>query len=67
MRARAKTSGPDGRLTGVEGVMVRYNVGRNTALRIGKEAGALVKIGRLSRYDLDKIDAYIDTLMPKGN
>ncbi len=35
------------------------SVGRNTALRIGEEANAVVRIGRRKLYNVEKIEAYM--------
>ena len=32
---------------------------RNSAMALGKEAGAMIKIGRLARYDREIIDEYL--------
>lgn len=40
--------------------------GRPTAEKIGKESGALVRIGRRVLYDREKIDAYLNQLAEKG-
>lgn len=37
-------------------------VGRNTAEKIGRAAGARFKVGRRVLYRRDKIDAYIDSI-----
>ena len=36
--------------------------GRNTADKIGKAAGARVKIGKSVRYSVSKVQQYLDTL-----
>ena len=38
------------------------SVGRATADRIGTEAGAVVRIGRLKRFNVDKVKRYINAL-----
>lgn len=35
-------------------------LGRKTAQRIAEEAGAIVKVGRLTKVNLKKAEAYID-------
>lgn len=37
-------------------------VGETTARRIGKESGALIKIGRRSVYRIDKIKEYLESI-----
>ena len=37
-------------------------VGRNTADKVGREAGARIQIGGRVVYRLDTIEAYLDTL-----
>ena len=36
-------------------------VGKNTADKIGKEAGAVIRIGRRKLFNVSKIQAYIDS------
>ena len=36
------------------------SVGRNTALRIGKEANAVISIGKRKLYSVEKIRAYME-------
>jgi hypothetical protein len=43
------------------------SVGRNTALQIGKNAGAVIKIGRRTLYRIDKIQEYMNTLTEECN
>lgn len=38
------------------------SVGRATADRIGTDAGAVVRIGRLKRFNVDKVKRYINQL-----
>ena len=52
----------DVRLLSVEALMVYLGVGRNTADKIGKEAGAKKKIGKRALYDREIIDRYVDSL-----
>lgn len=42
------------------GLMSYLNVGRHSAERIAEEAGAVVRIGKLWRANVKKIQAYID-------
>ena len=41
-------------------LMSYLSVGRNSALKIGKDSGARVEIGGLVRYDVGLIDKYIE-------
>lgn len=47
------------RFTSIEGLMKYTGLGRNTALKLGMDSAAKVKIGKRSIYDLRKIDAYL--------
>ena len=40
----------------------RYGIGKAKMREVGAAAGAVVKIGRLARYNYAKIDAYLETL-----
>lgn len=51
---------PERRLAGIRELMEYTGLGRNSAMRLGAETGARVKIGARVLYDLRKIDAYID-------
>ena len=55
-------SDENSRLLSIGALMVYTGTGRDTADRIGKEAGAFRKIGRRALYDRKKIDAYLDNL-----
>lgn len=46
----------------VDGVMEFYCIGRNTAMKLGIEANAKIKIGKRVIYDLRKIDEYLEKL-----
>lgn len=50
------------RLFSVEALQRYTGLGRTTAVKIGKESGAVRKIGRRVLFDRQKIDAYIDSL-----
>lgn len=42
---------------------MRYtNLGRNSAMRLGKEIGCTVKVGKRVIYGIRKADQYFDTL-----
>ena len=47
---------------GISGLQSMLCVGRNTAAQIGKEAGAVLHVGRRTLYNVDKIKKYMDTL-----
>lgn len=46
----------------VNEVMEAFCVGKNTADKIGKEAGAIFKIGRRKLFSVSKLQAYIDKM-----
>lgn len=60
-------SEPERRLVDIKEFMEYVGVGRNSALRLGKEIGCLVKIGRRSLYDLRKADQYFNSLTGVSN
>lgn len=62
MLQRTKRTVTDCKLLDVKDLQAYLAVGRNTALQVGREAGALRKIGRRSLYDREVIDRYIDSL-----
>ena len=47
---------------GLEGLAAALDCGRNMADRIGREAGAKVKLGGCARYDLQKVRDYVEQL-----
>ena len=47
---------------GLEGLAAALDCGRNMADRIGREAGAKVKLGGCARYDLQKVHDYVEQL-----
>lgn len=50
------------RFLDIYGFMRYTNLGRNNAIRLGKEIGCTVKVGRRVLYDIRKADQYFDTL-----
>ena len=50
------------RLVSISEFMEYTGLGRNSALRFGKEIGCRVKIGKRVLYDLRKADEQINTL-----
>ncbi len=47
----------------VKGLMALVGVGRNTAMRIGREAGAVIRLSpRRTLYNVEKVKAYLDSL-----
>lgn len=55
----------DGITTDIKGVMSMLGVGKNMALKVGKESGALIKLGRRSLYKVDVIKSYINSIEPE--
>ncbi len=47
---------------GIDELMIKTGLGRNSALKLAAKAGAKFKFGRRTLYNLKKIDAYIDKL-----
>lgn len=54
-----KNRNEDGRLLTYEQTAKRSNLGRCTIMRLAREAGALVKIGRTARVDWDTFYNYV--------
>ena len=52
----------DSRLLGIKELMSYTSLGRNSAMQLGMDSGAKVKIGGRVLYDRKKIDSYIDSL-----
>ena len=47
----------------VKGLMALVGVGRNTAMRIGREAGAVIRLSpRRTLYNVEKVKTYLDSL-----
>lgn len=44
----------------IKDTMKYFNLGAATTRKIAKEAGAVMKIGRLTRYNYEKIENYIN-------
>ena len=44
----------------VDEIMGMFSVGRSTALKIGKESGGTVKIGRSTRYNYEKVKSFVE-------
>ena len=51
-----------GKLATLPMVKERYKLGRDALIRIATESGAIRKIGRSLRFDVQKMDAYIDEM-----
>ncbi len=49
-----------GRLMGIEELMRYTSLGRNSAIELGKNACAIVRMGKRVLYDRKKIDKWID-------
>lgn len=50
------------RYADINALQAYTSLGRNTAAEIGREAGAVIRIGRRTVYDLRKIDEYMSRL-----
>lgn len=48
------------RLVDINGFMKYTGLGRNNAMKLGREIGATIRIGRKVLYDLKKADTYFD-------
>lgn len=48
----------------VKGIMSLFGIGRNTAMKIGKEAGAVVHLGpRKTLYNVERVRQYLEQRM----
>lgn len=53
----------DRRITvGIGTLQSMLGVGKNTAAQIGKDAGAVLHVGRRTLYNVSKVEKYMDTL-----
>lgn len=50
------------RLMDIKKLMEYLSLGRNKAMEVGHEAGAVIHLGTRTLYDRLKIDAYIDRI-----
>lgn len=50
----------------IEELMDALSIGRNSAIRLGRESGAVVRIGRAVRYNVAKVTAYINEISGSG-
>lgn len=41
--------------------VTRYNMCANKVRELAKEAGAMIKYGRLTRFDVEKMDSFLET------
>ena len=57
-----RNSDMTGRLLGNDELQKYLNLGRVTAVKVAKDAGAVVHIGSRVLYDREKVDEYIDSL-----
>lgn len=63
---RKKADDFNARMLSLDGLMRYCSVGRHTAEKIGKNANAVIKIGRRVIYDREMIDAYLTQCIRKG-
>ena len=48
----------------VKGLMQLFGIGRNTAMKIGKEAGAVIRLGpRKTLYNVERVRQYLEQRM----
>ena len=66
MKKMIERSTRESRYLTLEGVCERYQIGRGSVMNISKKTGASIKIGRLTRYSVDILDAYFDSLRKEG-
>ena len=61
MRARTESI-PEAKTGRISDACMRYGVGRNTMMKLVKEANASLKIGRICLVNYGKMDAFLDSL-----
>lgn len=67
MRKTTKSADTENKIAvDLPGAMAMLSVGRSTAEKIGKEAGAAVKIGNRKLYVVSKLRDYMDSLAASG-
>ena len=62
MRKRTDRNASDKIAVDINGLQDILSVGKNTAIRIGEESGAAIKIGRRKLYSVEKINEYMKSL-----
>lgn len=62
MRQRIEVEAGNARLMDTEELRSYTSLGRNSAIKLGEEIGAKVKIGRRVLWDRRKIDEYFNSL-----
>ena len=50
------------RFLGIEEFMTYTSLGRTSAMKLGKEIGCVMKVGKRALYDTRKADLYFDSL-----
>lgn len=50
---------------GIDQLQAMLGVGKNTADKIGKDAGAVIHIGRRKLFNVSKVQAYLDQAAEK--
>ncbi len=67
MYAIKKTTDVKKILINVSDLQEMLCVGKNTAYQIGKDAGAVCRIGKRMLFNVEKINAYINALTDEQN
>lgn len=57
-----KNTGIQPRFLGIEAFMTYTSLGRTSAMKLGKEIGCAVKVGKRVLYDTQKADQYFNSL-----
>ncbi len=63
MNLRIKQNTTASRLMDTEELRAYTGLGRNSAMKLGEEIGAKVKVGKRTLWDRKKIDQYLDALV----
>lgn len=62
MRGREKFNIENRRYMSIDELREYTGLGESTAIKVGKKAAAVIKIGARTLYDRVKIDAYMDSI-----
>lgn len=62
MNKRTELSNPVLRTGRIKDAMARYSLGRETIRNVAKEAGAIIRVGKVCLYDFERLDRYFASL-----
>lgn len=56
-----------GKTLDIRGLQAYTSLGRTSAVKVGKDAGAIIRLGNRVVYDREKVDAYLNALRESEN